>query len=436
MYFDKRVREKPNKRRIKPERIGRDLYLDPSIQLQIMRDPRIMNKWLHSAIWEKDTFQVKNLIKMGVNVNTLDSLGITPISNAIRLNRVKIAQFLLTRQNVDICFEDYYGRSLLMIAIHNKNMFMVVKLLIQNGADLNETDKEGCSPLHIAIRLKHTAIVKLLIQNGADLTKTDHKGYFPLNLAILHRQPAMVKLLLENDANPNSLNPDKTSLLYWQIVLGSYEIFSLLVDHKVKLDIEVERYDFSKCSLLHFAIYNKKQEFSKKLIENGAELNISDSLGQHPLHLACKTGQVDVVKILLKHNTNVNARNHEMKTPLHLAAYYGHEIIVEILMKNGANIEAEDHRNNRAIHLATFNGHASCLKMLIKWGAKLECKNLPDKTPLQIALLTNHLIPLHIIKSHYPEGLVKKINQETIFELALNNRTLINAFKVLVYNQF
>ena len=336
IHFKNRVREKPNKRRIKPERLRRGLFLGSFLQLQIMRDPTVMNNELHRAIFEKNKIKVKNFVNMGVDINTLDvrGTGCTPIYNAIIFGRVKIAEYLLSKKNIDVTFKDKEGRTALIKAVYKKNMIKVVKLLIQNGADPNETDNKGNCPLNLAIQLEHTAMVKLLLKNGA---------------------------------NPNSLNPD--------------------------------------------------------------------AYGQHPLHRVCMKGQVDVVEMLLKHGANVNVRNNDLKTPLHEAAHHGHDIIVEKLMKNGANIEAEDHRNNRAIHLATFKGHSGCLKMLIKWGAKLDCKNLPNKTPLQIALFKNQLIPLHMIISHYPESFVEKINQETIFELALNYRTLTNAFKVLVYKQ-
>ncbi|MFT5327864.1 MAG: peptidoglycan/LPS O-acetylase OafA/YrhL [Planctomycetaceae bacterium] len=54
-------------------------------------------------------------------------------------------------------------------------------LLIENGADLEEPNRDGARPLHAAAFLGRTKVVELLLKNGADKTAKDRKGVTALD---------------------------------------------------------------------------------------------------------------------------------------------------------------------------------------------------------------------------------------------------------------
>lgn len=59
-----------------------------------------------------------------------------------------------------------------------------VRELIQAGADLNKTNKDGHTPLIVASKLGHVDVVRELIKAGADLNKAGNKyGHTPLLFA-------------------------------------------------------------------------------------------------------------------------------------------------------------------------------------------------------------------------------------------------------------
>lgn len=63
----------------------------------------------------------------------------------------------------------------LSLAIFVNNIEMM-KLLLQNGADPNMTDRNNRPPLWFALRKPNAfEMVKLLIKNGADLRRADHE---------------------------------------------------------------------------------------------------------------------------------------------------------------------------------------------------------------------------------------------------------------------
>lgn len=65
------------------------------------------------------------------------------------------------------------------------NRFDIVKLLCENGANVNFIDKKnGRTPLHIAVCEQQVEIIKYLLSNeNLDVVKTDYNGNSPLLLA-------------------------------------------------------------------------------------------------------------------------------------------------------------------------------------------------------------------------------------------------------------
>lgn len=71
---------------------------------------------------------------------------------------------------------DKYENSPLHLAARDGHL-PIVQLLIEKGADVNMRNKDGQSPLHLAVRRKNCIdLVKHLISNGADVNSVDRNG--------------------------------------------------------------------------------------------------------------------------------------------------------------------------------------------------------------------------------------------------------------------
>ena len=109
----------------------------------------------------------------------------TPLQNAAYMGHLAIAQRLVDG-GADLNRSDKDGLTpLTLSAIEGR--LEVLKFLVDEGADLNLADKEGCTTLHAAAILGHFDIVKFLVLKGADM-KMDAKGWTPLDAAVFKGQ--------------------------------------------------------------------------------------------------------------------------------------------------------------------------------------------------------------------------------------------------------
>ncbi|QGA15961.1 hypothetical protein EYB26_003628 [Talaromyces marneffei] len=121
-------------------------------------------------------------------------------------------------------------RSLNGITTRKNGHEAVVKLLIDNGADLNASDPYG-TPLSHASKNGHEAVVKLLIDNGADVNASDQNGWIPLMYASLNGHEAVGRLLIDNGANVNANDQSGWTPLIHASWNGHEAVARLLIDN-------------------------------------------------------------------------------------------------------------------------------------------------------------------------------------------------------------
>ncbi|KAK8795445.1 hypothetical protein WA588_004286, partial [Blastocystis sp. NMH] len=73
----------------------------------------------------------------------------------------------------------------------------ITKILVENGANLETTDRDGNTSLFWAIIVGNEVIVHYLLSQKASLEATDHEGNTPLHVAVLHGHLTIALTLLQ-----------------------------------------------------------------------------------------------------------------------------------------------------------------------------------------------------------------------------------------------
>ncbi|WDK22134.1 hypothetical protein CGRA01v4_13424 [Colletotrichum graminicola] len=112
----------------------------------------------------------------GVDINSKDNTGVTPISWAARNGQVDAVRLLLSQEGIDPDCCDNSGRTPLSWAaegylwVPQKNYEKIVSLLIANNkVDINSRDRKGYTPLMWALLHFRSRVVGLLVQAGSRL---------------------------------------------------------------------------------------------------------------------------------------------------------------------------------------------------------------------------------------------------------------------------
>merc|ERR1712110_67963 len=91
---------------------------------------------------------------------------------------------------------------------------------VAKGGDVNTTDEEQSTPLHVASLHGHEALVTLLLNAKSDPNANDVNLQTPLHCAALKGHTNVVQILLAQQADPNVYDSEDQTPLDWAIMLG------------------------------------------------------------------------------------------------------------------------------------------------------------------------------------------------------------------------
>jgi hypothetical protein len=124
----------------------------------------------------------------------------------------------------------------------------------------------------------------------------------------------------------------------------------------------------------------------KKLLAEGRNINEKDSNGATPLMHAIWSKKPDVAKYLIESGADVKANDNYGNALIYAIDYKQHELI-NLLLDKGADIESRNYLGETAIvHAVLRIADFDAVKILIKRGANVNAKSTEGETVLDLAL--------------------------------------------------
>lgn len=123
------------------------------------------------------------------------------------------------------------------------------------------------------------------------------------------------------------------------------------------------------------------------VLEAGIAVDSQDSIGLTPLHLACSRGNIEAITALLSHGADINVRDGAGRSPLHHAALKGFVETVDVLLGLGADANCADKRLITPLHLACSYSHRDACAALVKHcPVNIDAQDQAGHSPLHFAV--------------------------------------------------
>ncbi len=126
------------------------------------------------AVWNNKIEGIKELLRLGVDVNTRNHFGQTPLMIAAILGNLD-AVTLLLENDAALDYVDNNGLTALMLASRNGQL-SVAEHLLGKGADVNVQDKRGLTALMHAASFGHETTVEVILKYKPALEVRDNKS--------------------------------------------------------------------------------------------------------------------------------------------------------------------------------------------------------------------------------------------------------------------
>ena len=373
---------------------------------------------LHTACIHQQYNSIQRLVDAGA-ISSPDTEGDTPLHLLIR-NSLKTT--VQTQEDsppsVKLEMIDIVESSTSDAPSPDIQLESLVRVLMDKGAEVNATNKQGLTILHDSVKAKcKPSTIRLLLQSGAKHS-VDTTGRSALmeacSLVVPHKRDVLTELL-SSGADVNARDGTNNTALH--ILLdNSMWVQSDIVCMQILLDAGAGTniYDSNGYSPLHVALSNSSVQI--QCIELLLKLTSSDTKsktitgGKSLLHLAVNSTQylknddrevdeahgssedgidrLEVVRTILEDTQSVDVADDDGKTPLLLAVKLGNAKCASLLIVNGADVHVKENRTTSLPYIAVKNKDICMLQLLLdtkKFTPLDLSKTGPTGMPLDIA---------------------------------------------------
>ncbi|TSJ40463.1 hypothetical protein FO440_11955 [Mucilaginibacter corticis] len=194
-------------------------------------------------------------------------------------------------------------------------------LLTQNPALATQTTSHKVSPLMLSCYFKKPEVTALLLKHVGEISlfEASAAGKFDVVAHLIYNHPEAVNLYADDGFTPLGL----------ACYFGQFEVARYLVLKGA--DVNLPSNNGFNVYPLHSATAGNYTNIARMLVENGANVNVTQKAGATPLHSAAQNGNLELLILLLENGGEFNIRMEGGKLPADLAREKGFDDIADIL---------------------------------------------------------------------------------------------------------
>ena len=211
----------------------------------------------------------------------------------------------------------------------------LVTALLRHGAKPGVTNRYGASPLAEAARVANVEVAGMLLEAGADADASNDDGQTPLMLAARTGSVPMAQLLVAHGADVNRRETYRhQSALMWAAAEAHADMVEFLVAQKAELDVRARSTDWGS------------------QISSEPRVQYRPTGGLTPLLYAARAGCMRCVVSLVGAGANVDKPNPDGMTPMIIALDNGSPAVARYLLEHGANPNTWDWWGRTPLYVA------------------------------------------------------------------------------------
>lgn len=203
--------------------------------LQDGKAPAMASKALRFAAARGSLDAARIIIDAGADMNACDDINGAPLHIAASNGHPALVRLLFERgARPDVRYHENWS-VLHCAAWYGHSEIVSTCLYGHQGLHPNVTTTSGMTPLHMACQEGYLSIVRILLEEGADVDALTKKRLSPLYFACTTGATAIVKTLIEQGADAVGLSTDGKTLLHAAAQKSHFAVLSLLVEHSKTL---------------------------------------------------------------------------------------------------------------------------------------------------------------------------------------------------------
>ncbi|KAK0422777.1 hypothetical protein QR680_007778 [Steinernema hermaphroditum] len=242
------------------------------------RTPRLkfdLELMLKDATKHGNCFEVESLLQAGVNPNTQNFAGLTPIHECVIAGNEQLLRLLL-RYKADINAQDVDLSTPLHLAAYGGDRELV-SILIANGASLLAMDEDGNMPCHICEdKPTRSVILSAMAEQGITVEMVEEIREAPEKKMLED-----MKSLRQRGKSLDARAPDGSTYLHVAAANGYYDVAAFLLRCNMKHSVR----DNDLWTPMHAAAYWGQPDLIELLCDNGGDLDAVTRTSLTPIQL-------------------------------------------------------------------------------------------------------------------------------------------------------